>query len=265
VFSIDHVTAASPENEQVEYQPFYSFRHAADRPARNAYWYAARRPAGMCGGNVDQGTEVYLSLVNLDSNASIAGDWTLDVEMTCLNRDLPRRLSWVKGQSAFHLTKGAPVSRIECVTGRPTATFRPALKHGALWRVISHLSLNHLSLANYEEGADALREILKLYDFADSAETRAMIEGLLSVRARRVVGRVAGDHHGGFCRGTEVTLHVDESRFAGSGVFLFASVLERFFGLYCSINSFSRLIVTTNQREGELRRWPPRAGENVLL
>ena len=55
--------------------------------------------------------------------------------------------------------------------------------------MISHLSLNHLSLADYEDGADALREILKLYDFADSAETRAMIDGILSVRNRRVVGR----------------------------------------------------------------------------
>ena len=92
-----------------------------------------------------------------------------------------------------------------------------------------------------------------------------MIDGILSVRSRRVVGRVAGDVRAGFCRGVEVTLRFDEERFAGSGLFLFASVLERFLGLYCSVNSFSKLIVTTNQREGELRPWPPRAGETVLL
>ncbi len=92
-----------------------------------------------------------------------------------------------------------------------------------------------------------------------------MIDGIVSVRSRRVVGRVAGDLRGGFCRGIEVAIHFDEDRFAGSGVFLFASVLERFLGLYCSINSFSKLIATTNKREGELRRWPPRAGETVLV
>jgi len=265
VYSIDRVTATSPDNEQVEYEPFYSFKHASDRLAQKTFWYAERRPAERCGGELDQGTEVYLSLVDLGFEASAPGDWTLDVETTCLNRDLPYRLSWRQGQSGLRLTTGAPVSRIESVSGGPTRTLRPALKRGAAWRLISHLSLNHLSLTDEKEGADALREILTLYDFADSGETRAMIEGILSVRSRRVVGRVAGDLRGGFCRGVEVTLHFDEDRFAGSGLFLFASVLERFLGLYCSVNSFSKLIATTNKREGELRRWPPRAAETVLL
>ncbi len=85
------------------------------------------------------------------------------------------------------------------------------------------------------------------------------------MRTRRVVGRDPRDTRGGFCRGLEVTVHFDEDRFVGSGLFLFACVLERFLGLYCSINSFSKLIATTNKREGELRRWAPRAGETVLL
>ena len=126
--------------------------------------------------------------------------------------------------------------------------------------------MNHWSLVDSEDGADGLREILALYDFADSADTRSMIEGLLSVRSRRVAGRSdprAGAP--GFCRGLEVTVHLDEDRFAGHGIYLFAAVLERFLGLYCSLNSFSKLIVTTNRREGELRRWLPRAGEAVLL
>lgn len=278
VYSIDRVTATSPEGAQIEYQPFYSFKHASDRREQKAFWYATRRPAahrgdtsrappmGGAGGRIDAGTEVYLSLVDLGFSPSVSADWTLDVETTCLNRDLPHRLPLSEGQGGLRLTSGAPLSRIECLTGRPTPTYRPALKHGAMWRLVSHLSLNHLSLVDYEEGADALREILKLYDFADSAETRSMIDGIQSVRCRRVVGRAA-DHQrgGGFCRGIEVTIHFDEERFTGSGVYLFACVLERFLGLYCSVNSFSKLIATTNKREGELRRWSPRAGESVLL
>jgi len=262
VYSIDRVTATSPDNQQLEYQPFYSFKHASDRSQQKAFWYATRRPAAA---EVDRGTEVYLSLVDLGFDSSVPADWTLDVETTCLNRDLPHRLPFGEGQPRLRLSKGAPLSRIECMTGRPTPTFRPALKHGAMWRLISHLSLNHLSLVDYEEGADALREILKLYDLADSAETRSVIDGIQSVRCRRVTGRAGGDAGGGFCRGIEVNLHFDEERFAGSGVYLFASVLERFFGLYCSVNSFSKLVATTNKREGELRRWTPRAGETVLL
>jgi type VI secretion system protein ImpG len=265
VYSIDRVTATSPDNEQVEYRPFYSFKHAADRRQQKTFWQATRRPAGKAGEPGGGGTEVYLALVDLDFDPAAPAGWTLDVETTCLSRDLPHRLPFAVGQSVFRLAAGGPLAGITCLTGRPTRTLRPALKRGAVWRLISHLSLNHLSLVDGEEGAYALREILKLYDFADFEETRSMIEGVLSVRSRRVVGRVPGDVRGGFCRGIEVTVHLDEARFSGSGVFLFASVLERFLGLYCTVNSFSKLIATTSQREGELRRWLPRAGEMILL
>jgi type VI secretion system protein ImpG len=259
VYSIDRVVATSPTDEQMEFSPFYSVRHAEGLKQQKRFWHPVRRPAS----GVDPGTEVYLSLVDLTFDPAQVADWTLDVQTMCLDRDLPHRLPFGEGEPRLRLTVGAPLERITCLT-RPTRTLRPALRRGALWRLISHLSLNHLSLVDYEEGADALWEILKLYDFADSAQTRAMIDGILCVRSQRIAGR-AGDPRAGFCRGLEVTVHFDETRFAGSGVYLFACVLERFLALYCSVNSFSRLIATTNKREGELRRWAPRAGETVLL
>lgn len=264
VYAIDRVRAASPEHEEVEFRPFYSCKHAVDRQAQRQFWHAVRRQTERAGGMIDRGTEVYVSLVDLEFSPAAPAGWTLEVETTCLNRNLPHRLPFGGGQPPLRLTQGAPVARVECLT-RPTETLRPALKQGGLWRLVSHLTLNHLSLADYEEGADALREILKLYDFTDSAETRGTMDGVLSVRSRRVVGRARRDPHGGFCRGLEVRLHLDEDRFTGASPFLFAAVVERFLGLYCTINSFSKLIATTNKREGELCRWPPRAGEAVLL
>jgi type VI secretion system protein ImpG len=92
-----------------------------------------------------------------------------------------------------------------------------------------------------------------------------MIDGIAGVRSRQAVGRVRGPHGGGFCRGVEITLELDAAKFAGSGLFLFASVLERFFGLSCSVNSFTQLVATVKGREGELRRWLPRAGAKTLV
>jgi type VI secretion system protein ImpG len=69
----------------------------------------------------------------------------------------------------------------------------------------------------------------------------------------------------GFCRGTEVTLTVDESSYVGGGSFLLAAVLDRFFGLYASVNSFTQLVLTSQQREGVWKRWPARAGERAAL
>ena len=87
------------------------------------------------------------------------------------------------------------------------------------------------------------------------------------MRSRRVVGHVdsADGGGGGFCRGTEVTLELDEEKFAGTGIFLFAAVLERFLGLYTTINSFTQLSIRTRQDEGVVKSWPPRAGDHPLL
>ena len=163
------------------------------------------------------------------------------------------------------------VARILCLR-TPTITLRPPLRRGAYWRLISHLSLNHLSITDPVEGKQALQEILRLYDFSDpeagqqmSAVTRQVIEGILSVSSRRVVGRTGTPVSSGFARGVEVAIEFDEQKYVGTGVFLFASVLERFLGLYASINSFSQLVATTKQGEGILKKWPPRAAEQQLL
>jgi type VI secretion system protein ImpG len=256
VYSVDRVMGLGPEGEAVEYLPFFSVRHAADTD-RPRFWQAARRSAGH--GPGDPGTEVFLSLVDLELQPAAPADWTLDVETTCLNRDLPHRLPFGGDQPRLQMLEGgALVSAIRCLTP-PTPTLRPALRQGALWRLISHLSLNHLSLVE-SGGAEALREVLKLYDFTDSDETRSMIAGVQRVVSRRVVRQVGG----AVCRGVEVTVHFDDQRFAGSSLFLFASVLERFLALYCSINSFTKLTATVERQKGELRRWPPRMGEKVL-
>jgi type VI secretion system protein ImpG len=76
---------------------------------------------------------------------------------------------------------------------------------------------------------------------------------------------VISEHGISFARGTRVQLELDEEQFVGGGVYLFASVLERFMGLYVSMNSFSQLVTTTTQRREVLEQWPPRAGHKILM
>ena len=67
-----------------------------------------------------------------------------------------------------------------------------------------------------------------------------------------------------FVRGSELTVRLDEALFAGSGIFLFGSVLERFFSKYASINSFTETAIFSPQR-GEVMRWPIQTGTRPLL
>ena len=138
--------------------------------------------------------------------------------------------------------------------------------------MLSHLSLNHLSLTDPVDGVHALKEILQLYDYADTqvdaqmaSVNRLLIEGLTAISSRQVVGRVGPAATGGFALGVEVTATFDEKSYVGTGVFLFASVLERFLGQYVSINSFTQMVAKTIQSEGVLKKWPPRTGELPLL
>ena len=263
VYSIDRVVnTPAGKRDPVVFQPFFSFKHAAEREGQRAFWYAARRPAAVDG---DAGTEVFLSLVDLDFRSAAPPADTLSLHVTCTNRDLAGKLPIggdLNSRRDFELEGAAPLARIICLK-KPTPTLRPRPGRGSYWRLLSHLSLNYLSIC--EGGAEALREILRLYDFSNSSAVSQQIEGIAEVKSRRVVGRPASMGWNGFCRGIEVNIEFDEDKYVGSGVFLFASVLERFLGLYASLNSFSQLAATTRQREEPLKRWPPRAGSQILL
>ena len=99
----------------------------------------------------------------------------------------------------------------------------------------------------------------------DSSATRKQIIGLTKINSRRVVRQTGSRIGTGFVRGIETTMEFNEDQFVGSGVFLFASVLERFLGLYASVNSFNQLLAKTEQREGYLKKWKPRTGEIFLV
>lgn len=263
VWSVDSVTSTGADLETVRtYQPFFAFRHDAERAGQQALWHASRRPSER---KDDEGTEVFLTLVDMNFDPTVPDTDTLNVHVTSSNRDLPGRLPFGNPEGDFQLEGPGVFTAIRSLV-KPTTSLRPPLRRGAHWRLISHFALNVLSLVEREgeKGPEALREILRLYDISDSSVTRQQIDGISKLSARRVV-RPLRDTHPGFVRGLEVSIDFDEQNFVGSGVYLFASVLERFLSLYASVNSFSQLVASTKQREGVMRRWPPRTGDQIVL
>lgn len=264
VYSVDSVVNAAPQLEKpVSYQPFYSYKHGFDRKSQKTFWHANRRESER---KDDNGTEVYLSLVDLDFNPSRPDAETLTVATTCTNRDLPGRLPFGGTGSDFQLEGPGLYSSIRCLR-KPTSVLRLPQRRGAQWRLISHLAVNYLSLleSDSDGSPEALQEILRLYDFADSMVTRRQISGIVGINARRVFRTIGPVLAGAPVRGVEIKLEFDEQMFVGGGVFLFACVLEHFLALYASINSFTQLVASTRQREGVLKRWPPRAGDQIIL
>lgn len=272
VYSIDRVTTASSRGEDVEYVPLYSIYGSSERGTPRRFWQAHRREASgeSTGAAAIAGTQVSLSIVDLDFHPEMPADRTLVVETTCLNRDLPGQISRPRIRPAF----GAPIEEeVTCLAG-PTATLRPTARQRGVWSLISHLTLGHLSIGNVVDaagqsdgrGAEALRRILELYDFNRDVAVQERIGAVVGVATRPVVCRLPSAPSG-FARGVEVIVDFDEERFRdpGQGVFLLASVLECFFGMYCSINSFTRMTARYQQGARILRQWPPNTGRRYLL
>jgi type VI secretion system protein ImpG len=280
VHSILEVSTTSPTTGTKEYRPFYAFGHA-DTDADDVAFYHATRRASLR--KDDSGTEVELTLVDRRFDPwTTTGDEVLSVRALCSNRDLPSRLGFGDAQGDFRIEGKPGIASIRCLR-KPTAPIRAPHRADSRWKLASLLCLNHLSIvgtvadsraeAAAAPGAEgdqtpsleALREILRTNDFAESAVSRQRIGGILGIRARRVLRRVEAGGWLAPARGLEVEITFDEERFAGSSAFLFATVLERFFALYAPINSFVQVVAVSRQREGVLKRWPPRAGQRPLL
>lgn len=265
VYSVDSVVATRPSGEKLSYLPFYGLKHQHQDSSNHSFWFASRRPAKLGTAQRDEATDVFLSLVDLDLTPNVLDDRVLVIETTCSNRDLPAKLPFNNEQPRLQCVSGAPpCERIRCLI-QPTPALRPPLRDGARWRLLSHLNLNYLSITGGDDSTKALQELLRLYDFKDSAATRALIESLISVEARPISAPLNIDGRATMCRGMEVDITLDDAQLSGSSSYLFASVLEHFFALYCSINSFSRLLVRRSKKEGFLKKCPPRSGERILL
>ena len=260
IFSVDDVVSIRRDTQEpVHFEPFYSYRHGGMAGHGQTFWMASRRSSGRPD---HSGNEMSISLVDLEQRPVSPDLDSLTIRLTCTNRDLPARLPFGMDTGDFETEAALPVQSIVALR-KPTLSLRPPTSRSALWRLISHLSLNYLSLVS--DGKEAFQEILKLYDFTDSSHSMKQIEGILSLESGPGFARIVSENGITFARGTKVSLHLDEESFVGGGVYLFASVLEHFLGLYVTLNSFSQFSVWTKQRKEALRQWPPRAGTKILL
>lgn len=252
VFSVDRVTGWRPGGMGYEeYVPFESFEHDAsfDVPVARPHYSVRQQHSAL-----DDTLETYLSFGLRRSQQE-----TLSVELTCTNQNLPRQL---KLGEICQPTEGTPEFLSFRNISAATASYAPPLERDFLWRLISNMSLNYLSLAN----VDALKVILQTYDlprhYDPQAEriSRRRMDGLKHI-AHQQVDRL---HRGLPVRGVCTELEMDLEHYLGTGdLFLFASVLNEFFALYASLNSYHELRVRSTQ--GEVYQWTPRMGQQPLL
>lgn len=253
IYAIERVLLTGRRGEEQYCQPF--FGRSQRGGTASTFWQSYRRF------DADDGTSsTDIAFVDHARQASGPMDMVASVDALCLNRDLPERLPFGGGHPNLQLASGnEAVASIEALLP-PTPAVRLTDHDGRHWRLMSHLLLNHLSI--FDNEGSALKDILSLYAFRDTPETRQLVDALVKIAARNSTARLGG---GGMVPGTEIALEFDPSAIDRPSAFLFGSVLDRFFGLYTSVNSFTRLTVSIKGQSRPIATWPARSAERPLL
>jgi type VI secretion system protein ImpG len=259
IHSILSVSASSDPYKRAEkLEPFYSYNHYMDIDRHRAFWHAARRDTNR---QEVPGTEMYLSFLDLNFKPTMPPVQTVYAHTLCTNRELTMTM---EENAKLQLEEKLLEYEITLL-GRPSLPYPPLLGGATVWRLISNLSLNHLSLSEGSDSLNALREILGLYCVSNRPSALNQIAGIKQMSIKRKSMYIGEDEWQGFCRGIGITLTFDEDLYRGSGAFLLAAVLNSFFGLYTAVNSFTQLTIKKlAQPESIWKQWEARAGDEAL-
>ncbi|MGJ9419123.1 type VI secretion system baseplate subunit TssF [Massilia sp. CMS3.1] len=262
VQSIDSVNLVrqTPQGESViQFRPFYSLQHA-QTPEQNGHYWAMRRDETLA--ERSPGFETQIAIVDIDFDPAAVETDTLNLELTCSNRDLPSLLSYGQEGGDLFLEGGSNVRTISFLR-KPTSSWRFPSGRSAHWRLISHLSLNHLSIS--AGGVEAFREMLALYDLPRSPSSQRQIGGITAIEQKATSAWLSGNPFNCLVRGVQVRLCIDEEAFVGSGIHAFAHIVERFLALYVHANSFIQLVLVSAKTGEELFTCHPKSGDLSLL
>ncbi len=234
---------------------YYGSQHIGGE--KQCYWHA-RRVSGMTPNRL--GTDLMVSLVDTRLDPLSEGtEYSLTAELLCTNRHLAQSLP---AGTPLGFERPGPVAWAR-LRNPPSPQSLPRLDGESRWRLVSQLTLNHLSLVEGPQALHALKEILQLHNLRDEASALRQIEGLLGLGCERVIAHVGEDAWRGWRNGLEVQLQLDPQHFVGNSAVLFSAVLAQFFSLYATANRFVRTVLV--QSDKEVKTWQPQAGMPLSL
>ncbi|MBE0464727.1 MAG: type VI secretion system baseplate subunit TssF [Halomonadaceae bacterium] len=263
IFSVDDVqgwregSQSGGQGKPRQFVSFESFEHQLERDrGRDASYYRVRVRESLRSDGFDHD----IAFIRDDERQLVGQRETVSLRLTCSNRELPERLT--VGDISTE-TQDSPAHATFRNITRPTPVLRPALDDQLLWMLISNLSLNYLSLLE----RDALCSVLRAYDFRAKVDRQAervaqkRLAGILAIETQHIDRLRKGLP----VRGLRSVVTLDQEAFGDEGsLYLFGSVLARFFSLYASINSFHELHVI-NRHNQERYTWTYQPGQQPLM
>lgn len=258
-YQIKDVVLQSSSSKNQACYPLYGLKPGSQP---SAFWHAKTGMQKDFELGADKKKEMYISFTDLEFNPLATSQSIAQLKLLCTNHTLPQKLPFGGGEPKLQLTKGEFAGSIRCLFPF-TRTYKLPMSKGIRWHLISHFMLNSLPFDNSSQGQSVLQEILRLYNFNNSEENNILIESIESIIVNPAVYRCSSHYGNAVSRGTEIVVSFKECDF--SNLFLFSSVLEKFLSIYCSLNSFTQLVIKYSNHSEEIMRWGPRSGSKPLL
>jgi type VI secretion system protein ImpG len=250
IHSILKVSSSADHSDSIQtYAPYFSFNHEVQALDTPCFWVARRENTNLI---ERPGTDVFLSFVDYHLNPSLPPNQTLYAHTLCTNRNLAESVP----AGAFLQPQGSITGVIAKTLERPTPQIIPNLDDETQWRLISHLSINHVGLCSTTQSIEPLRELLRLYSFMEHSNRQSEAEALVSLSHQKGMGRLGQDAWRGFAPKLSIRLTVDESRPNTHGLFLLGMVLGELFRLSAGFNTLIETTLVSHQRQEIWKKWP---------
>jgi type VI secretion system protein ImpG len=242
--------------DEGNYGRYFSVRREPRLSSETSRKYGTRTPY--------IGTEVFVSLVDQNEAPYSDAIHHLSVRALVTNRDLPCLVPR-NGKTDLTVANSIPVAGVGLVRP-PSMPKSPLAQREVAWQLIRQLNFNHLPLADmpHRQGAQALRDMLRLFVASDNEAQRRQIESLVGSHIEPVTRRLPGAGPLVYGRGVRCTLRVDEEGFSGISPYLFGLVLEHYLARHVSINVFTQTVLESMQR-GTVANWPVRMGGRGIV
>ncbi len=246
IYSIENIIGITKGNTSIrKYAPFHKFGQDKSLPVYNEILKYSHKE-----NSIDTSIRVAYP-----ENTEFIEEEVLSFDALCTNGNIPQNLL---PEDIRIPTENSPEFASFTNITKPTTEISPKLDNNFLWKMLSHLYLNYTSISN----AESLKALLNLYIPEDNSveANNNRIKGIENIYTKRADRFIDGD----LLRGRDIIIKMDSEHFSSKGdMYIFGSVLDVFFGLYASINTFTKLIM--EDKKGETYSWRAKIGNQHLI
>ncbi len=202
--------------------------------------------------------DVYLKLA-FPPNNPVNKNEILKAKLVCSNSQASEKL--LPGDICIATSNTPELATFKNVIA-PTKARNIPFDGDMLWQLISHLSLNYLSITDHT----TLQAVLRQYIAPDNRDKSGRLVNEKKIAAISNVAVKAGESllDKAFVHGQNITVTLKSENFECIGdKYLFGSVLDRFFAGTAAINVYSELTFE-DFFSGECQQWPAKIGNRPL-